>query len=75
MRPNKKSKSSEFTYHKKEDSNTDTLAYDFVINALQKLDTLYNLNMPRIHETFIEGKYKVTGDTRSIPIVVDHKED
>ena len=26
--------------------------------------------MPRIHKPFIKGKYKVTGDTRVISIVV-----
>ena len=38
MRPNEKSKSSEFTYHKKYD-NTDMPAYDRVLNALKKLGT------------------------------------
>ena len=31
--------------------------------------------MPRIHEPVIEGKYKVTVDTRVIIIVMEHKED
>ena len=73
VNPNKKSKSSEFMYHKKYD-NTDTSAYDKVLNALKKLDTLYNPTMPRMHETVIEGKYIVTGDTSIIPIVVEHEE-
>ena len=31
--------------------------------------------MPRMYEPVIEGKYKVTGDTRAIPIVVEYEED
>ena len=31
--------------------------------------------MPRMHEPVIEGKYKVTGDTRVVRIFMKHKED
>ena len=68
MRPNGKSKSSEFTYHKK-DANIDTSEYDRLLNVLKKLDTLYNPTIPRMNEPVIEGKYKVTGYTRVVPIV------
>ena len=44
------------------------------MNALKKLDTLYNLTMHKILNPVIEGSYKVTGDTRFIPIV-KHKDD
>ena len=74
MRPNEKSKSSGFTYHKKDD-NTYTVYYDRVLNALKMLDTLYNPTMPRMYEPVIEGKYTDTGDTSIIPIAVEHKED
>ena len=30
--------------------------------------------MMKAHEPIIEGEYKVTGDTRVIPITVEHKE-
>ena len=33
-------------YHKKDD-NTDTSEYDRVLNALKKLDNLYNMTMPK----------------------------
>ena len=72
MRLKKKSKSPEFMYHKK-DANTYTSSYDRVFHALNKLYTSYNTTMPRMHEPLIEGKYKVTGDTRVIPIIVEHK--
>ena len=71
----KKSKSSEFTYHKKEYPNTDTSAYDRVLNSHNKLDTLYNTTMPIIYKPVIEGKYEVTGYTRFVPIVVEQEED
>ena len=74
MRPNEKSKSSEFTYHKK-DFNTDTSAYDSILNAPKKFDNTYNPNMPIMHDTVTEGNYKVTRDTRFVPIVVEHEED
>ena len=73
VNPNKKSKSSEFTYHKKDD-NTDKSAYDKVLNALKKLDTLYNPTIPRMHEPVIKVKYKVTGNTRVFLIVMEHGE-
>ena len=60
-------------YHKK-GANTDTSAYDMVFKVLKKLDTSYNPTMPRMHDTFIKGEYKVTIDTRVIPIV-EHEED
>ena len=41
---------------------------------MKKLDTSYNPTMQKMHEPFIEGKYKVTGYTRVIPIV-EHKDD
>ena len=66
-------KSPELTYHKKY-ANTDTSSYVGVLNALKKLDTLYNPNMSRMHEPVIEGNYKVTGDTRVIPIVESEEE-
>ena len=72
VRQKKKSNSSDFTYHKKY-SNTDMSAYNRVLNVLNKLDTSYNLNMPRMHEPVIEGKYKVTGDTRVFLIAMEHK--
>ena len=50
------------------------LAYDRVVNALEKLDTSYNSNTPRIHEPVIKLKYKVTRDTRVISIR-EHNED
>ena len=69
VRPNENlEKSSEFTYHKK-DANTDTSSCDRVLNELKKVYTSYNPTMIRIHEPVIEGNYKVTGDTRVIPIV------
>ena len=70
----KRKKSSEFTYHKKE-ANTYTSVYDRALNALKKLDTPYNTTMSNILEPIIKGKYKITGDTEFIPIVVGHKED
>ena len=73
VRPEENSKSSEFRGRKK-DGNTDTSEYDRVLNALKKLDTSHNLTMPIMHEPVIEGKYKVTRDTRDIPIVMEHKE-
>ena len=74
MGPNENSQSSGFTYHKKDD-NTYTVYYDRVLTAMNMLDTLYNLNMPRMYEPVIEGKYTATGDTRIIPIAVEHKEE
>ena len=49
--------------------------YDRILNALKKLDNSYNPNIPIMHVSVIEGKYKVTGDIRVIPIIVEHKED
>ena len=59
-------------YHKKY-SNTDKSSYDSVLNALKKLDTLYNPTMESIHEPFIEGNYKVTGHKRFI-LIVEHED-
>ena len=47
--------------------------YDRVLNALKKLDTSYNPNFPKMNEPVIEENYKVTGDTKVILIVVEHK--
>ena len=63
-------KSSDLTYLKK-DADADTSEYDRLLNALKKLDTLYNPKMQKMHDPVIEGNYKVTVDTRFIPIV-DH---
>ena len=68
VRPEENSKSSEFRGHKK-DGNTDTSEYDRVLNALKKLDSCYNLTMPRIHNPVIKGEYKVTRYTRIIIMV------
>ena len=68
VRPKTNLKFSELMYHKK-DANTGTSAYDMLFNALKKLDTLYNPAMLRMHEPVIEGNYKVTRDTRVIPLV------
>ena len=73
-RPNKKSKSSELTYQKK-DAIKYTSAYDKVLNSLNKLYTFYNPTMPIMHEPLIKGKYEVTGETRVILIVMEHEED
>ena len=74
VRPNKISEnSSELTYLNK-DVDADMSAYDRVLYSLKKLDTLYNPTMHKMHNPFIEGNYKVTGDTRVIPIV-EHKDD
>ena len=73
MRPNEKLKSSDFTHHKK-DSNTDTSEYDRGLNALKDLDTAYNPPRPRMNEPVIKVKYKVTGNTRVVLIVMEHEE-
>ena len=65
-------KSSELTYLKK-DADVDTSAYYKVLHALKKLDTSYNPMMQNMHDPVIKRNYKVTGDTRVIPIV-DHKD-
>ena len=44
------------------------------MNALKRLDTSYNLTMQKMHDSFIEGNYKVTGDKIVIPIL-EHKYD
>ena len=75
VRSDEKLKSSDFTYHKKEDYNTDTSAYGRVLNSLKKLDTSYNPTLPRMHKLVINGKYEVTGYTRLILIVVEHEEE
>ena len=55
VKPNKKSNSSEFMYHKLDDKTT-ICAYDSVLNALNKLDTLYIMTMQRMHGTSIKVK-------------------
>ena len=59
----------------KKDTKTYILEYDRVLNELKKLDTLQNPSMPKIHERTIEGNYKVTGDTKVIPVSVEHEEE
>ena len=74
VRPNEiYEKSSELTYLKK-DADEDTSAYDRLFNALKKLDTEYNPTMQNMHDPVIEVNYKVTGDTRVIPIM-EHEDD
>ena len=74
MRPNQNSEiSSECTYHKK-GADTDMSLYDRLFNSLKKLDALYNPTVQKINETVIEENYKVTGDTRVIPII-EHEDD
>ena len=53
----------------KEDAEKYMAAYDRVLNALKKLDTSYNLMMEMMHAPVIKGSFKVTGDTRLMPIV------
>ena len=48
--------------------------HDRVLNALKKLDISYSPTMQNIHEPVFEGNYKVTGDTRVIPIM-EHEYD
>ena len=55
VRPNKKSNLSEFMYHEQDD-NTVIWAYDRVLNALNKLDTLYIMTMQRMHGRDIKVK-------------------
>ena len=74
VRLKKNSKASEFTYHNK-DSNTNMSSYDRVLKSLKKIENSYNPTMSRMKDSIIEGKYKVTRDTRVIPIVVEHEED
>ena len=73
-RTNENIKSSQTRYLKKE-TGKDQSEYDFVQQALKKLDTAYNCTITKAHEPIIEGKYKVTGDTRVIPIDVENKEE
>ena len=40
------------------------------LNERLKNDIAYNPTMTKAHELIIEGKYKVTEDTKVIPIVV-----
>ena len=49
-------------------------AYDRLLNAMKKLDTTYNPMTQKMHDPVIEVNYKVTGDTRVIPIV-EHADD
>ena len=48
--------------------------YDRVLHSLKKLDTSYNLTVKKIHYSVIEVNYKITEDTRVIPIV-EHKDE
>ena len=48
--------------------------YDRVLNALYELDTLYNQTMSRMHEPVNKRKYKVTGNTRFVLIVMENEE-
>ena len=74
VRPNKISdNSSELTYLKKV-AYADTSSYYRILNVLKKQDTLYNPKTQKMHNTVIEGHYKVTGDTIVIPIV-EHEYD
>ena len=69
VRPNENSeKSSQFTYQKKY-ANIDISSYNRILNAVKKLDTSYNPTMQNMHEPVIKENYKVTGDTKVIPIV------
>ena len=71
MSPNKiYEKPSELVYLEKV-SDAYTSAYNRLLNALNKLDTSYNATMQNMYNQVVEGNYKVTGDTRVIPIV-DH---
>ena len=65
-------KSSDFTYHNK-DADTDMSSYNRVLNALKKLDTLYNPMLKKMNDPFIKRNYKVIGDTRFISIM-KHKD-
>ena len=56
-------------------TDKDKSEYYSVQQELNKLDTAYNPTMTKAHEPIIEGKYKVTWDTRVIMIVVEHEED
>ena len=69
VRPNELSEKSSQLTNLNKDTEAHTSAYDRVLNSLKKLDTLYNPTMQKIHNAVIEGKYKVTGDTRFIPVV------
>ena len=54
-------------------TDKDKSEYYSVQQELNKLDTAYNPTMTKAHEPIIEGKYKVTWDTRVIMIVVEHE--
>ena len=69
VRPNGKSKLSECNYHNKY-ANTDTSAHDRVLNTLNKLDPSYNPTISIMHEPFTERKYKETGGTRVVLVVM-----
>ena len=56
-----KDQNNQSLHTKIKNAKTDTSASDGIINALKKLDTLYNLTMPRIYEPLTKRKYKVTG--------------
>ena len=49
--------------------------YDQLLRALKRIDTPYNLTIPKMHEPTIKDKYKVTRETRVIPIAVEHEGD
>ena len=74
MSSNENPKPSEFTYHNK-DTNIDKSAYDRLLNSLKKLYTSYNPTVSRMHEPVIEGRYKVTRDTKVVLVFVEHKEE
>ena len=74
MRPNEIYDKSSELMHPKKYSDTDTSAYDRLLKALKKLDTLYSPTMQKMQNPVIKGNYKVTGDTRVIPIM-DHEDD
>ena len=74
VRPNKISENLSDLLHLKKDAVADMLAYDRLLNALKKLDTLYNPTIQKMHNPVIEDDCKVMGDTSVIPIV-EHKND
>ena len=73
MRKKLETKSSYFTYHKKE-ADTDTSEDDRLLDAPIKIDTLCYPNITQNHKPIIEGKYRVTRYTRAILIIMEHKE-
>ena len=59
----------------KKETDTYTSAYDWVQIALNKSATKYNPTMTKAYDPIIEGKWKVTRDTRVVLVVVEQKED